>query len=134
MINYKANDNIRAFIQKTAALSIVPIAFVKIAWNAIKQVCLKVHKYKSIMITCNVFWSIKGNFRLQMWNYFSYTGTCMNNHLEGWHNRIKKIARKSQPNIYELIEILQKDTNCSKGHNYIRQLEGCSIIRCKVIC
>ena len=133
MINYKANDDIRTFIWKTAALSFVAIAFVRIAWNAIKQVCLKVHKYKNIMITCNIFGSINGNFRLQTWNYFSYTGTCINNHLEGWHNRIKKIARKSQPNIYELIEILQKEQTAAKVTT-VRQLEEGSIIRCKVIC
>ena len=91
MINYKANDDIRAFIQKTAALSLLPIAFVRIAWNAIKQVCLKIHKYKSIMITCNVFGSINGNFRLQMWNNFhNYwkVGTIESRKLQENHNQI----------------------------------------------
>ena len=72
---------------------------------------------------------LNGNFRLQMWNYFSYADPCTNNHLEGWHNRIKKMARKSHPNIYELIEILQKEQAATEVT--IRQLEGGAIIRAR---
>ena len=46
--------------------------------------------------------------------------------LEVWPNRIKKIARKSHPNIYKLIEILQKEQAATEVT--IRQLEGGGII------
>ena len=34
--DYKDDEDIRAFIQKTTALSFVPISFVRNAWNDIK--------------------------------------------------------------------------------------------------
>ena len=32
-----------------------------------------------------------------------------NNHVEGWHNKLKRIARKAHPNVYELVEIFKKE-------------------------
>ena len=32
----------------------------------------------------------------------------MHNHVEGWHNRLKKVARKAHPNLFEFIEVIQK--------------------------
>ena len=50
-----------------------------------------------------------------------------NNHIEGWHNKLKRIAKKSHPNMYEIIEkntiqkIYSKNTEVS-----IAQLDvGC---------
>ena len=34
-------------------------------------------------------------------------GPQTNNHLEGWHNWLKRVARKAHPNFYELIEIIR---------------------------
>ena len=60
---------------------------------------------------------------------FSYGGPHTNNHLEFWHNRIKKIVRKLHPNIYKLIEILQKEQAIIEVT--IRQLEEGGIIRAR---
>ena len=32
-----------------------------------------------------------------------------NNHIEGWHNKLKRIAKKPHPNVYELIEIFKQE-------------------------
>ena len=32
-----------------------------------------------------------------------------NNHLERWHNRMKRITRKAHPNQYEVLELFQRE-------------------------
>ena len=32
-----------------------------------------------------------------------------NNYFEGWHNKLKRIARKAQPNVLELVEIFKQE-------------------------
>ena len=32
-----------------------------------------------------------------------------NNHIEGWHNKLKRIAKKPHSNVYELIEIFKQE-------------------------
>ena len=32
-----------------------------------------------------------------------------NNFLEGWHNKLKRIARKAHPNMFELVEIFKQE-------------------------
>ena len=59
-----------------------------------------------------------GNFAPRIWNVFSSDASSprTNNHLEGWHNKLKRIARKAHPNVFELVEIFkqeQSDTEVS---------------------
>ena len=42
------------------------------------------------------------------WNYFSHEELCTNNHLEGWHSRLKRVSRKAHPNLFEVVEILKR--------------------------
>ena len=42
-----------------------------------------------------------------MWKYYAHTTP--NNHLKGWHNRMKRIARKAHPNLYEVLELFQRE-------------------------
>ncbi|XP_071087102.1 uncharacterized protein [Haliotis cracherodii] len=49
------------------------------------------------------------------WNHFN-DGPRTNNHLEGWHGRLKKVIGKAHPNIFELIRFLgaeQQKTECN---------------------
>ena len=53
----------------------------------------------------------------QRWDchYFDNEGPRTNNHLEGWHGRLKKHLNHAHPNIFVLIELLQKtQANTSK--------------------
>ena len=58
---------------------------------------------------------MNGQFKPRMWNYFAYSGPRTNNHLEGWHNRLKRIARKAHPNLYEVLELFQKNKQLLKS-------------------
>ena len=60
---------------------------------------------------------LEGNFAPRIWNVFSTDASSprTNNHLEGWH-KLKRIARKAHPNVFELVEIFkqeQSDTEVS---------------------
>ena len=50
------------------------------------------HKLSSI-IYFDCTW-IKGQFKCHQWNYFNFEGPCINNHVEGWHSRLKKVVGK----------------------------------------
>ena len=36
-------------------------------------------------------------------------GTRTNNHVEGWHNRLKKVVGKAHPNVFEIVETFKKE-------------------------
>ena len=38
-----------------------------------------------------------------------FDGPRTDNHLEGWHNRLNRIVGKAHPNVYELIEVFQRE-------------------------
>ena len=65
---------------------------------------------------------MNGNFRPRMWNYYAHTGPRTNNHLEGWHNRMKRISRKAHPNLYEILELFQREQAATEVA--IQQLEA----------
>ena len=67
--DHKANDDIRAFIQKTPPLSFVPVSFVRIAWNATKATTPQDAQVQEYSDYFQLTW-LNGNFRLQLWNYF----------------------------------------------------------------
>ena len=51
-----------------------------------------------------------GNFGPRLWNISSDASSPRtNNHLEGWHNKLKQIARKAHPNVCELVEIFKQE-------------------------
>ena len=39
--------------------------------------------------------------------YMDTSSPRTNNHVEGWHNKLKRVVRKAHPNVYELIEVFQ---------------------------
>ena len=47
---------------------------------------------------------------IAIWNYYAHSGPQKNTHLEGWHNRMKRIAKKAHPNLYEVLELFQRET------------------------
>ena len=66
---YKDDVNIRASIQKTAALSFVPIFFVRIALNGIKATMPQDAQVLEYSDYFQLTW-LNDNFRLQTLNYF----------------------------------------------------------------
>jgi hypothetical protein len=54
--------------------------------------------------TMREFWVEGHRF---LWNHYQTEGPRTTNHLEGWHNKIKKKVHRAHPNIYLIIEVLQ---------------------------
>jgi len=46
--------------------------------------------------------------------YFDYNGPRTNNRIEGWHSRLKKVAGKVHPNIFEIVDVLKKEQACTE--------------------
>ena len=46
---------------------------------------------------------------MRTWNYFNHDGPCTNNHIEGCHNSLKKMAQKAHPHLFEFTEVIQKE-------------------------
>ena len=105
---YKEDGSIRQFIQKSATIAFVPSNFVRVAWDGLKTEIPDDDKMKNYSDYFDQNW-MNGQFKPCMWNYFAHSGPRTNNHLEGWHNRLKRIARKAHPNFYEVLELFQKE-------------------------
>ena len=126
--DYKEDADIRDFIQKSAAIAFVPVNFVRIAWMAVKQQMPDDARLKEFAEYFDKTW-IDGQFRLPMWNHYVNNGPRTNNHIEGWHNRLKRISRKAHPNLYEVLELFQREEAASRVT--IIQLEAGGVEKAK---
>ena len=99
---------IRRFIQKSAAIVLVPLNFVQVLWNGLKAEMPDDEKLERYTAHFDETW-FEGHFRPRMWNYYRHRGRRTNNHLEGWHNRMKRISWKAHPNLYEVLELFQRE-------------------------
>ncbi|KAJ8304337.1 hypothetical protein KUTeg_017920 [Tegillarca granosa] len=43
-----------------------------------------------------------------IWSHFENEGPRTTNHLEGWHNKLKKQVRCAHPNIFNLLKFLKQ--------------------------
>ena len=114
---YRQNQDVSKFVRQTVALAFVPRRFIRLAWQAIKVTAPAIDKMDEFVAYFEETWLV-GNFAPQVWNVFSTDSSSprTNNHLEGWHNKLKQIARKAHPNVFELVEIFkqeQSDTEVS---------------------
>ena len=75
---------------KSAAIAFVPLNFVRVSWTGLKTEMPDDDKFErytayfdehSLMVTLDHA-------------YGTTTDTGMNNHLEGWYNRMKRISRR----------------------------------------
>ena len=53
-------------------------------------------------------------YPLHMWNMYSLEGPHTNNNAEGWHSKIRKLAGKSHPNIYEAVELFKAEQTATE--------------------
>ena len=83
---YKNDAVTRSFIKKTAAIAFIPLAFICVAWSAIKADAPGIQEADDFISYFESTW-LDGNFPPRTWNYFSHEGPHTNNHFEGWHNR-----------------------------------------------
>ena len=54
------------------------------------------------------------DFSVRMWNHFEACEDHTNNRLEGWHNRLNRLAGHDHPNLFQLITLLQKEDSVAE--------------------
>ena len=52
---------------------------------------------------------LDGNFPIRVWNVYSMEGARTNNNTEGWHSKLRKLAGKAHPNIYEAVTLSKSE-------------------------
>ena len=72
---------------------------------------------------------MNGQFKPCMWNYFAHSDPRTNNRLEEWHNKLKRIARNSDPNFYKVLELFQKEQVATEVTIYNYRWEDCTVTK-----
>ena len=57
---------------------------------------------------------MNGNYKLPQRKYHDNEGPRTNNHVEGWHARLKKVVGKAHPNVFEITEVMKKEQASSE--------------------
>ena len=99
---YKNDAATRNFIHKAAALPFIPPRFIRIAWTLVESEAPQTSEAGEFIHYFKSTW-LDRHFPVRTWNYFNHDGPCTNNHVESWHNRLKKMAQKAHPNLFEFI-------------------------------
>ena len=82
-------------------------------WNGLKAEMPNDEKIREIAAYFDEAW-FDSDIRPHIWNYYRHCGPRTNNHLEGWHNCMKRISRKAHPNLYEVLELFQREQVASE--------------------
>ena len=99
----------------------MPVCFVQLAWQAIKVSAPRLPRILEFIQYFEDTWLV-GNFPLTMWSVYQNDFLRTNNHLEGWHNHLKQLDGKAHPNVYEFVEVIQKEQTATEAS--ITQLEA----------
>ena len=86
-----------------ASVAFCPLTYVRTAWLAIQQNAPNIPRVDELIDYFSATW-INGNFPPIHWNYFNQHQPRTNNHVEGWHSRMKKVISKPHPNIFVYIQ------------------------------
>ncbi len=86
------------YVSKMVALSFCPQRFLRVAWMGLKAEAPAVARIDELEQYFKTTW-LSGSYPLKIWNYHEVEGPRTNNHIEGWHNKINRLAHKSHPNI-----------------------------------
>ncbi len=107
-VEYKENTELRSFAQKTAALAFVPLRFVRLGWTGVKATAPAVPGVDGFIDYFESTW-LHGIYPPAVWNVHDLGDCCTNNHIEGWHSRLKKVVGKSHPNVYEIVRTFKME-------------------------
>ena len=75
-----------------------------VAWQSLQEEAPEVDGIDDFVSYCNST-CIRGQYRIQQWNYFDYYRPRTNNHIKGWQ---KKIVGRLHPNICDIIDAMKK--------------------------
>ncbi|XP_048240880.1 uncharacterized protein LOC125374129 [Haliotis rufescens] len=108
-MDYKEDEEVKKLVRRAAALPLVPRDKVDDVWLDAIADSPAGPKVTAFMDYVTTSWVQEGAFMPEIWNHFENQGHRTNNHLEGWHNKIKKLAKKCHPNIYEVVKLFQRE-------------------------
>ena len=73
----------------------------RVPWKGLKGEAPAFHNRDQFLKYFQDNW-IEGNYPLRMWNMYSP-------HQQGWHSKIRKLAGKAHPKIYEAVEFFKAE-------------------------
>ncbi|VDI61105.1 Hypothetical predicted protein [Mytilus galloprovincialis] len=106
--HYKNNNDITRLVRRAAVLPLVPMQHVEDIWlNALEEIDEANTNINTLAFTDYVteYW-VETNRHL--WNHYDTVGPRTNNHLEGWHHKLKNHVEHPHPNIFNLVKLLKK--------------------------
>ena len=108
VVLYRENEEFRTLIKHAAALAYLPSANVRLAWSTIRlNLSDGSAPAEDFVKYFTSSWT--KDFPVVMWNHFQSEEDRTNNRLEGWHNRLNRLAGRDHPNLFQLITLLQKE-------------------------
>ena len=103
-IEYNLKEELYNFVRRCAALAFVPLSTIRLAWFGLKAAAPDTTSAKHFIAYFQKTWMT--SFPLHVWNHYCTTEDRTNNTLEGWHNRLNKLAGRDHPNLYQLIKMI----------------------------
>ena len=108
-------------VRRVSALPLLPLDKVEDVWAETIADSPQDDKVTLLMDYVTNTW-IEGPWNPEMWNHFGNGNHRTNNHLEGWHHKINQVAKKSHPNIFEVVGLLKREQ--SSVEVKLQQLHG----------
>ena len=93
-VAYREDQAVSSFVRQTVALAFVPLRFVRLAWQGIKMTSPNIPNIDDFITYFEETWLV-GNFTPSLSNvyYMDTSSPRTNNHVEGWHNKLKRVVR-----------------------------------------
>ena len=112
---YRENLELKSSIRKTAALAFVPRQYIRLTWQALKaEAPQNIIRLDDFISYFKSTWLV-GSYPPSLWNVFETKSARTNNHIEGWHSKLKNVVGKAHPNVYEIVEIFKR--GCDRNHH-----------------
>ncbi|XP_071088815.1 uncharacterized protein [Haliotis cracherodii] len=107
--DYTDNPAVQTHIRRAAALPLLPLAEVQDAWIEVMEQGPDGQQIIRFNDDVTSTWvDFNATFLRALWNQHENTDPCSNNHLEGFHNGLKKRMLRAHPNIFQFVKELKK--------------------------
>ncbi len=80
----------------------VPVRYVCLTWQAVKAEAPQIAGVTDFKRYFETTW-LAGSYPPSLWNVHNSVSTRTNNHIEGWHSKLKKVVGKAHPNVFEIV-------------------------------
>ncbi|XP_071083808.1 uncharacterized protein [Haliotis cracherodii] len=107
-VGYRDNPSGEQWIQRAAALPLLPLQQVQDAWiDSMNQSpdVPNADEFNDYIVTNWV--DYEARFPLSLWNHHPTFGQRANNNLEGYHSRLNASLNHRHPNLYRFIDIIK---------------------------